>query len=821
MVHRRLLTRRVCAALAVSVLGLVASVSAAAAQTTTEPDNSPPSTAPAPVVRASPDPVPGQYIVTLAGRDLSPQAVANTSDDLARRYSGVVLERYDSALDGFAVRVSNSGASAMAADPAVAAVEQDSYVHVDTTEAPAPAWGLDRIDQPALPLDTSYSYDTGAPSVHAYVIDTGIRATHVDFGSRASVGADFIGDGRNGVDCVGHGTHVAGTIGGAAYGVAKAVSLVAVRVLNCQGLGTTSGVIAGVNWVTAHAIKPAVANVSIQGQKSDAFDTAVSNSIASGITYSVAAGNDGADECTTESPGGVATALTVASSGNFENPNAPASDTRSSYSNFGPCVDLFAPGAYITSDWFTGDTAINTISGTSMAAPHVAGVAALYLQQHPAATAAQVATALTAGAVPAITSPGPNTTSLLLNTAPITASAPDPPVLTAAAAPGVVHLTWTVPADGGAPGGITGYTMYKGTTSGVLTPLVPSLGAGVTTYDDAAVVAGTTYFYQVAAVNGIGETRSAERSALESAVDVFATASDGSLIYRFDVVGGLPFASLGPTTVGNPSIVSDGTGVWAFIRGADNGLWTRRWDGTQWSGWLSLGTTIVSDPSAVWDGTHLWVFARGADNGLWYREWVAGTWMPWATRGTAIASSPSAVWDGARLWVFARGTDNGLWYQQWNGVWSTWVGLGPTIAGDPEGVIAGASTFVFARGADNGLWYRRNTGTGPATWGPWTTLGTTILSNPSVVWDGSTLSAFGLGIDSGVWYRQWNGASWSGWATLGTTFAGNPTSVWDGSDVWVFARASDKTIRYRKLGTGAWTSLGQNVKSDPVPIVFP
>jgi subtilisin family serine protease len=215
--------------------------------------------------------------------------------------------------------------------------------------------------------------------VTAYVIDTGIKYTHQDFGTRASFGYDAVGTG--GVDCNGHGTHVAGTIGGSTYGVAKGIKLVGVRVLNCSGSGTNAGVIAGIDWVTAHAVKPAVANMSLGGGASSALDAAVSRSISSGVTYAVAAGNSTANACYS-SPSRVGPAITVGAT--------TSTDARASYSNYGTCLDIFAPGSSITSDWYSTNTATNTISGTSMASPHVAGAAALVLANNPAFTPAQV-----------------------------------------------------------------------------------------------------------------------------------------------------------------------------------------------------------------------------------------------------------------------------------------------------------------------------------------------------------------------------------------------------------------------------------------------
>ncbi|MEV4949721.1 S8 family peptidase [Streptomyces sp. NPDC053755] len=300
---------------------------------------------------------------------------------------------YRSVLKGFSTTMSRARAASLAADPRVAYVEQNRTVRLADTQTAA-TWGLDRIDQRDLPLSTTYTYATTAPNVTAYIIDTGIRTSHSEFGGRATVGTDTVGGGQNGQDCQGHGTHVAGTVGGAKYGVAKAAKLVAVRVLDCNGSGTTAGVIAGVDWVTANAVKPAVANMSLGGGAATSLDDAVRRSIASGVSYAVAAGNGNflglpAKACN-YSPARVAEAITVGAT--------DSADKRASFSNYGTCVDLFAPGVSITSAWKDSDTATNTISGTSMAAPHTAGVAALYLSGHPTATPAQVRDALVANA---------------------------------------------------------------------------------------------------------------------------------------------------------------------------------------------------------------------------------------------------------------------------------------------------------------------------------------------------------------------------------------------------------------------------------------
>ncbi|MBW3563142.1 MAG: S8 family peptidase [Acidobacteria bacterium] len=335
------------------------------------------------------NPVPNSYIVefTPAAVEAANQAhgkgkgVAALAQELAGRSGGSVDRVYNHAIRGAAMTIYNpKQAEALSRNPNVRLVEQDGYVSIDATQSNA-TWGLDRVDQRDLPLSGTYTYNTTASNVNAYIIDTGIRTSHDDFGGRALHGYDAVDGDSNASDCNGHGTHVAGTVGGTTWGIAKGVTLYAVRVLDCNGSGTTSGVIAGIDWVTQNHIAPAVANMSLGGGASTSLDNAVENSIAAGVTYAVAAGNDNADACNS-SPARVDAALTVGSS--------TSSDSRSSFSNWGSCVDIFAPGSSITSAWYTSDTATNTISGTSMASPHVAGAAVLYLADNPGASPSTV-----------------------------------------------------------------------------------------------------------------------------------------------------------------------------------------------------------------------------------------------------------------------------------------------------------------------------------------------------------------------------------------------------------------------------------------------
>ncbi|WP_229698478.1 S8 family serine peptidase [Wenjunlia tyrosinilytica] len=335
------------------------------------------------------DPIARRYIVVFKDKAMSPRSVKGESARIVRAHGGEVWHTYGSVLKGYAARMTAAQARRAAADPRVSYVEQDAVAHGSATQSNPPSWGLDRVDQRDLPLDKSYTYAGTASNVTAYVVDSGIRTSHSQFQERASVGVDEVGDGKNGQDCFGHGTHVAGTIGGKDHGVAKGVKLVSVRVLNCDDSASTSGIIAAADWITAHAVKPAVVNMSINGSANSSEDTAIKNSIASGITWVVSSGNSNANACN-NSPGSIGPAIVVN--------NADSADRRRSDSNYGPCTDLFAPGTGIVSSWYTSDTATQTKTGTSQAAPHVTGAAALYLSKHPTASPADVQSALVGNA---------------------------------------------------------------------------------------------------------------------------------------------------------------------------------------------------------------------------------------------------------------------------------------------------------------------------------------------------------------------------------------------------------------------------------------
>ena len=353
----------------VSILSLLAVLTACA------PDGGPLAT-PAGAPSAARAAEANEYIVVLRDH-ADPRAVAAAAGVAPRRL-------FAAALKGFAGTLNAGQLTALQRNPLVAYVEPDAPAELFTTQL-FPTWGIDRIDETDLPLSNTFSYTATGAGVRAYVLDTGVRKTHAQFGGRADyiangANGDFVGDGHgNAEDCHGHGTHVAGTIGGSSYGVAKQVLIRAGRVVNCSGGGTASMAIAAMDWVRLNGTKPAVVNLSLGYGNVQSVRDAAANLVSAGYFVAAAAGNGDfagvPQNACQQSPAGAPSVMTVGST--------TSTDNESSFSNYGTCVDILAPGSSITSAWWTSDTANYTDSGTSMATPHVAGVAALYLQSHP------------------------------------------------------------------------------------------------------------------------------------------------------------------------------------------------------------------------------------------------------------------------------------------------------------------------------------------------------------------------------------------------------------------------------------------------------
>ncbi|MGK7390173.1 MAG: S8 family serine peptidase [Candidatus Cyclobacteriaceae bacterium M2_1C_046] len=415
---------------------------------------------------------------------------------------------YSHVLQGFSAELTETEVDQLRNDPKVAYVEQDQIIKAFTTQS-NPTWGLDRSDQRALPLDAVYNYDSDGSGVTAYIIDTGIRTTHQEFGGRAQRGYDAFGG--NSEDCNGHGTHVAGTVGGTEYGIAKNVTLVGVRVLDCEGSGTTSGVVAGMDWVAANAVHPAVANMSLGGGSSTSIDDAVQRMYDANVPVIVAAGNGDflgrAQDACNSSPAGAANAYTVGATDD--------TDTKTSWSNYGNCVEIFAPGASITSAWYTDDASVNTISGTSMASPHVAGAAALFLQNNPSATAADVYNWLTTNSTKNVVLSSNTTNNHLLYTlgsgsgdgggdGSTDTTAPTQVTGLSATAAGTsqIDLSWDAASD---DTGVDYYNIYR--NGSLLTT------STTTSYSDLGLSSGTTYSYEVSAVDAAGNEGALSSSA--------------------------------------------------------------------------------------------------------------------------------------------------------------------------------------------------------------------------------------------------------------------------------------------------------------------
>jgi subtilisin family serine protease len=826
----------------------------------------------------SPDPVPGEYIVTLRSR--SPEVVAPTVAGLTDRHGGQVLDVYTQALQGYAVATTVHQAEELAADPAVASVEQNGYVSasdITSPQSPTPSWGLDRVDQRATVGDNSYSWNADGAGVTAYVIDSGINTSLADFGGRASVGFDGVTPSTGGQDCAGHGTHVAGTIGGTTYGVAKKVSLVSVRVLDCTGKGSFDQVIAGVNWVTANAVKPAVANMSLGGAQSTALDTAVANSIASGITYAIAAGNQGTDACTS-SPADVPAALTVGAT--------DITDTRASFSDYGPCVDLFAPGVNITSDWFTSPFT-QTVSGTSMASPHVAGIAARYLASCPSATVGDVTNAVlsnaTTGTVGAAGSGSPNLLAYSGFTASDAGSALAPCAPSAAAVGGnhVVHLSWAL---NGAGAAATSVNIYRGTAPGAEgnTPFVANLAPSTTSFDDTTAQNGTTYYYQVAAVNGSGEARSNEVAALAAGPPGAPTLSvpvagngtvhlswtapasnGGSPITQYKIFRGTSpggegtssIASVGSATTSyDDGTVTNGTTYYYQVAAVNSAGETRSIERSASPIGPPAAPVVTPSPHLTSIGLSWPVPASGGSPVTSYRVY-RGT-SPGAEAATPISPgnytqttfSDSAVIQGVTYYYQVTAVDSanresarsseivsvaGATIDVFNqtgvaGEINTQrvtgssaappTSLGAVGVGAPTATADSSGTAVFARGSDGALWWRRILPSGTT---PWASLGGGIIGDPVPVTTSSGLDVFVRGVDNSVYWEHITGTVASptpvGYSALGGVTTSPPAVGAVGTKKYVFVRGGDGAVYEQTVDSNptSWRYLGGYISSNP------
>ena len=529
--------------------------------------------------------IPDSYIVVFKD-DVT--KVAEKAEQLANQIGGKVKFVYSSAIRGFAINVPEQAIKGIINNPNIAYIEEDQIVSISVTQTNA-TWGIDRVDQRDLPLSTTYTYDQTGSGIDVYVIDTGIRLDHVEFGGRAVTGYDAITSGGTANDGNGHGTHVAGTIGGTTYGIAKGVRLYAVRVLDNSGSGTTAGVIAGIDWVTSHhTTNPAVANMSLGGGASTSMDDAVKGSIADGVTYVVAAGNSYANACN-YSPARVPEAITVGST--------TRTDGFSSFSNYGSCVDILAPGTDITSAWYTSSTATNTISGTSMASPHVAGASALYLKTNTSASPATVANALISNAtLNKITSVPTGTPNRLLYTIFTTATIPAAPTLSSPTngATGVSTsptLTWNTSS------GATSYRLQVSTSSAFSTLTIDQNGITTTSLAISGLANGTLYYWRVNATNSVGTSG-------WSSVWNFTTVSQPCPGTKYTgTLSGTGAAQIQPNgTYYYSGISGTHSGCLRGPTNADFDLYLQKWNGISWAN-VASSTSSTSNENLSYNGT--------------------------------------------------------------------------------------------------------------------------------------------------------------------------------------------------------------------------
>ncbi|OLE23198.1 MAG: hypothetical protein AUG44_22745 [Actinobacteria bacterium 13_1_20CM_3_71_11] len=651
----------------------------------------------------SADLVKDKYIVVLKDNTARLDRVRSAATQLAQKYGGAALNSYDKAVHGFVLNADQAAANRLAADPGVASVEQVRKFHVADTEANPPSWGLDRIDQPYWPLDGNYTFPTTASNVTAYIIDTGLEYAHQEFGGRAVPGFDVFAS--SGQDCNGHGTHVAGTVGGARAGVAKGVRLVSVRVLDCQGNADTAQVLQGLDFILTDPARPrpAVANMSIESSDVDpVLDAAVTNVVNAGVTVVAAAGNDNEPTCD-HSPARAPAAITVGA--------VDRGDVRAGFSNFGTCTDLFAPGVGITSADFRNDAGFVVMSGTSMAAPHATGAAALLLAQQPSLTPAQVQQTLVS-----MTNKSKRILDINGSNPPRTPPpagnwhTQSPPDVGTTSRPTVVSngpredmfVTSSAP----------GHPLLHSTRNGGDWSAWENLG-GSTLGNPVAIAA------------------SGDR------LDVFVTGADSAVWHTWqDSAGWHPWEFIGGRTKADLVVVSPEPGrIDLYAIGADTALWWRGFNGYGWSDWQSFGgRTQGHNFSATVDPANGGerVFVQGADGAVYHDYVDQEFFYPFQGIGGQVRSDVTAITtsDG-KIDVFAPGADTTVWHRRWNGtVWLPWEPLGgATIGGgfDAVGWDAGL-VDLFVVGTDDRVWTRHWNG---STWSPWTQLnGSRALTVP-------------------------------------------------------------------------------------------